>query len=62
MIVVPWAAAVMTTAATLHEGWLRAYPGALPGAIVAVLAVWGVAYWWFRMLRAPAPQAVYADR
>jgi CAAX prenyl protease-like protein len=60
--VVPWAVAVMTTASTLHEGWLRAYAGALPGAIAAVLAVWGVAYWWFRMLRAPSPQEVYADR
>jgi hypothetical protein len=51
--VVPFGVATMTAAATLREGWLQAYPGALGGAIVAVLAMWAVAYWMFRALNAP---------
>ncbi len=51
--VVPFAVATMTAAGTLREGWLRAYPGALGGAIAAVVAIWVVAYWLFRALNAP---------
>jgi membrane protease YdiL (CAAX protease family) len=48
--VIPLAAAVMTTAATLPEGLAQAYPSALPGALVAVALAWIVAYLWFRAL------------
>ena len=41
----------MTTAGTLREGWSRAFPGALAGAIVAVVVMWAVGYWWFKALR-----------
>jgi hypothetical protein len=51
--VVPFGVATMTAAGTLREGWLQAYPGALGGAIAAVVAVWVVAYWLFRALNAP---------
>jgi hypothetical protein len=51
--VVPFAVATMTAAGTLREGWLRAYPGALGGAIAAAVAIWVVAYWLFRALTAP---------
>jgi len=51
--IVPIAAAVMTMAGTLYEGSARAYPGALPGAIIAVIAMGAVAYGWFRALRTP---------
>jgi hypothetical protein len=50
--VVPFAVAVMTTTGTLREGWSQAYPGALPGAIVAVSMMWAMAYGGFRALRA----------
>jgi len=49
--VVPIAAAVLTTMGTLREGWMRAYPGALTGAIVASAAMGVVAYVSFRVLR-----------
>jgi hypothetical protein len=49
--VVPFAVATLTAAGTLREGWLRAYPGALAGAIAAVVAIWVVAYWLFRALQ-----------
>ena len=42
---------VMTLTGTLREGWARPYPGALAGAIVAVVVMCAVAYWWFRALR-----------
>jgi hypothetical protein len=51
--VVPFAVAAMTAAGTLREGWLRAYPGALGGAIAAVVAMCVVAYWLYRALNAP---------
>jgi hypothetical protein len=51
--VVPFGIATMTTAGTLREGWLQAYPGALGGAIVAVVAMWAAAYWLFLALNAP---------
>jgi hypothetical protein len=54
--VVPFAVAVMTTTGTLREGWSQAYPGALPGAIVAVVVMWAMAYGGFRALRARVPQ------
>ena len=47
----PFGVAVMTLTGTLREGWARPYPGALAGAIVAVVAMGAVAYWWFRALR-----------
>ena len=47
----PFAVAVMTMTGTLREGWSRAYPEALAGAIVAVVVMWAVAFWWFRALR-----------
>jgi hypothetical protein len=60
--VVPFAVATLTAAGTLREGWLRAYPGALGGAIAAVVAIWAAAYWLFRALNAPramsAPETV----
>ena len=49
--VAPLAVAVFTMTGTLREGWSRAYPGALLGAIVAVVVMWALAYWWFRALR-----------
>jgi hypothetical protein len=48
--VVPLAAAAVTTAGTLPEGFARPYPGALPGAVVAVALAWVVAYLWRRSL------------
>ena len=58
--VVPFVAALLTTAATLREGWTRAYPGVLPGALIAFVLIWVVAIAWFRGLdllsrRAAAP-------
>jgi hypothetical protein len=50
--VVPFGVATMTTVGTLREGWAQAYPGALGGAIVAVVGMWVVAYWLFRALNA----------
>jgi len=47
----PFGVAVMTLTGTLREGWARPYPGALAGAIVAVVVMSAVAYWWFRALR-----------
>src|SRR5207245_11221841 len=47
----PFGVAVMTLTGTLAEGWARPYPGALAGAIVAVVTVWAGAYWWFAPLR-----------
>ena len=47
---VPVAAAVTTTAATVWDGWARAYPGALGGAVIAVALVWLAAYAWIRAL------------
>ena len=47
----PFGVVVMTFTGTLREGWARPYPGALAGAIVAVVAMCAVAYWWFRALR-----------
>jgi len=49
----PIAVAVMTTMGTLREGWLRAYPGALGGAVLACILIWLVAYACFRVLLAP---------
>ena len=48
--VVPFAAALLTTAATLREGWTRAYPGVLAGALIACVVMWVVAIAWFRGL------------
>jgi hypothetical protein len=48
--IVPFAAAVLTTAATLREGWARAYPGVLPGALIACVVMWLVAIAWSRGL------------
>lgn len=48
--VVPLAAAVLATAITLQEGWNRAYPGALPGALIACVLMWTMAFAWFRGL------------
>jgi hypothetical protein len=56
--VVPFGVAVMTLAGTLREGWAQPYPAAFPGAIVAVIAMWAVAYWWFRALRQKSPNPV----
>jgi CAAX prenyl protease-like protein len=52
--IVPIAAAMMTMPGVLREGWAAAYPGALTGAIVAVLVMGAAAYVWFRALRQPA--------
>ena len=54
----PFGVAVMTLTGTLREGWVRPYPGALAGAIVAVVAMSAVAYWWFRALRQKPPTPV----
>ena len=48
--VVPFAAALLATAATLREGSTRAYPGALAGALIACVVMWIVAGAWFRAL------------
>ena len=48
--IVPFAAALLTTAATLREGWTRAYPGVLTGALIACVVMWVVAIVWFRAL------------
>jgi hypothetical protein len=48
--VVPFAAALLTTAATLREGWSGAYPGVLAGALIACVVIWVVASTWFRAL------------
>jgi hypothetical protein len=48
--VVPFAAALVTTAATLREGWTRAHPGVLAGALIACVMMWAVAIVWFRAL------------
>jgi hypothetical protein len=48
--VVPFAAALMTTAATLRDGWTRAYPGVFAGALIACVVMWIVASAWFRAL------------
>jgi hypothetical protein len=55
--VVPIAAAVMTTMGTLREGWVRAYSGALAGAIVASILMAAVAFVSFCVLRASTPTA-----
>jgi hypothetical protein len=52
---IPIAIAVMTTMGTLREGLLRAYPGALGGAVVACVLVWLLAYAWFRLFAEPRP-------
>jgi hypothetical protein len=54
---IPIAVAVITTVGTLREAWLRAYPGALGGGILACVLIWLVAYQCFRVFRLPA-QAV----
>jgi hypothetical protein len=51
--VIPLAAAVVATVGTLPEGLSRAYPGALPGALIAVAIMWLAAYAWFRTLSGP---------
>ena len=48
--IIPFAAAVLTTAATLREGWTGAYPGVLAGALIACIVMWVVAFAWFRGL------------
>jgi hypothetical protein len=48
--IVPFAAALLTTAATLREGWTRAYPGVLTGVLIACIVMWVVAIVWFRAL------------
>ncbi|PWT82049.1 MAG: hypothetical protein C5B57_09365 [Blastocatellia bacterium] len=55
--IVPVAAAVIAAAATLREGWARAYPGALAGAIVAIAIMSIAAYAWFRALSAVTEKA-----
>jgi hypothetical protein len=50
--IVPVAATVIATAATLRDGWSRSYPGALAGAIVATVMMAIAAYAWFRALTA----------
>ena len=60
--VVPIGIAVLTTMATLREGWARAHPGALSGALVAIVLTWIVVYAWVLALTAPrqtaAPEAM----
>jgi hypothetical protein len=53
----PIAIAVMTTMGTLREGWLRAYPGAFGGAVVACVLIWLVAYPCFRVLAESRPSS-----
>jgi hypothetical protein len=48
--IVPFAAAFLSTAASLREGWTRAYPGVLAGALIACVVMWLVAIVWFRAL------------
>jgi hypothetical protein len=56
---IPLAAAVVSTVGTLPEGLSRAYPGALPGAVIAVGIMWLVAYAWFRTLSvSPGPNVL----
>ena len=55
--IVPIGIAVMTTAAALREGWARAYPGALVGAMVAIVLTWTVAYAWVLLLTGPRQTA-----
>jgi hypothetical protein len=54
----PVAAAVIAATATVRDGWARAYPGALVGAIVAIAIVSIAAYGWFRALTAVREDAI----
>ena len=59
--VVPIAAAMMTIPGVLREGWAAAYPGALPGAIVAIVVMAIAAYLWFGALRHAQPTHAARD-
>jgi hypothetical protein len=60
--IVPVGVAIMTTAATMREGWARAHPGALGGALVAVVLTWVVAYAWVLALTERRKMAASEDR
>jgi Type II CAAX prenyl endopeptidase Rce1-like len=59
--VIPLAAAFVATVGTLAEALSRAYPGALPGALIAVGIMWLAAYAWFRTLSGPRRTKMLGD-
>ncbi|MBI4625646.1 MAG: CPBP family intramembrane metalloprotease [Verrucomicrobia bacterium] len=59
--VLPLVTGVMSMTGVMEAALQRQYPTALPGAILAVVAVGALAWWWFKALRAVATPAATAD-
>jgi hypothetical protein len=60
LTLVPLAVATMTAVGALAQGARRAYPGALPGSLAAVVLVMLTGWWWFRAIRSARPRATDA--
>jgi hypothetical protein len=61
LTMVPVALAIMSAVGALARAAGRAYPGALPGSLIAAVLLLLVGWWWFAALRRPYVEAAAPD-